>query len=82
MIDWGFYGELTTVTIACIAIAAVIVKRARERYRPALTVEQEQAESRQVIACIGQHHPSEPEEYQSLDDPILMMVHEMMPRTK
>jgi hypothetical protein len=42
-----------------------------------LTVEAEQDACREVIQCIGQHHPSEPEEYESLDEPQLMLVHEV-----
>lgn len=55
MTDWAFAGKLTTVTIACLVIAAVIVKRAREWYRAPLTVEQERQGV--VVGMIPQHSP-------------------------
>lgn len=58
MIDYGFYGQLATVTIVCICIAHIIVKRAREYGRPIITVEREQEEVREVQATLGQHHPT------------------------
>lgn len=57
-------------------LAWLIGKEVRERH-DAKTVEQEQDACREVIQCIGQHHPSEPDEYESLDEPQLMLVHEV-----
>lgn len=57
--NWGLAGQITVVVIPSLVLLHVIVKRSREWYAPRLTVEAEQVESRQVIACIGQHHPAE-----------------------
>lgn len=53
-------------------LAWLIGREVRERH-DAKTVEQEQAESREVIACIGQHHPSIADEY-CADDSISTFV--------
>jgi hypothetical protein len=75
---WDVAGQAVTIAIASVLIAVLIVKRARAWYRPRLTVEQEQDSCREVIVCIGQHHPSEPEEYESIEEPQLMLVHEVI----
>lgn len=72
MIDWALAGKTATVTIACLVIAAIIVKRTREWYAPKKTVEQEQHDSRLIVGTIPQHNPgvSVGEWTDDFDDPL------------
>lgn len=62
--------------LAAMWLAWLIGKEVRARHDDQ-TVEQEQDACREVIQCIGFHHPSEPEEYEPIEEPQLMLVHEV-----
>jgi hypothetical protein len=77
VIDYGFYGQLATITIACLWIAVTIVRRSREAYRP-LTVDAEDQKCRGVVKALAQHYPPLTfHDDEATDDAVFALVRQM-----